>query len=91
MVKYSDYKSLIVKTFEGNIKNENCKWYLGNQEQKNDVFSCATSDVHFSIESKFFCVPDWARRQNQAPKKKFATPEVFVWKRPQPVRLKYHS
>ena len=36
------------------------------------------SDVHFSIENKFFCVPDWARRQNQAPRKKFAIPEVFV-------------
>ena len=38
MLKYSDYKSLIAKTFEGNIKNESCKWYLGNQEQKKQCF-----------------------------------------------------
>ena len=36
---YSDYKSLIAKTFNGNIKNESCKCYLGNKEQKSSTNS----------------------------------------------------
>ena len=32
--QHSDYKNLIAKTFDGNIKNESCKCYLGNEEQK---------------------------------------------------------
>ena len=30
----SDYNSRIAWTFDGNIKNESCKWYLGTKEQK---------------------------------------------------------
>ena len=74
MLKYSDYKSLIVKTFEGNTKNESCKWYLGNQEQKTIYLVLPRSDILFSIENKFFCVPDWARRKNQTARKKFVHP-----------------
>ena len=65
--QYSDYKSLIAKTFDGNVKNESCKCYLGNKEQKAMFLVVSRSDVHFSFEYTFFYMPDRARMKNRAP------------------------
>ena len=44
------------------IKNESCKSYLGNREQKAIFLVVPQSDVHFSFERLFFCVPNGVRK-----------------------------
>ena len=59
------YQSLIAKTFDEIHKNESCKSYLGNKEQK------AVFPVVFRLDSIwhvlwiwmfFLCVPNWAKK-----------------------------
>ena len=40
------------------IKNESCKCYLGNDEQKAMFLVVSQSHMHFGFEHPFFCVPD---------------------------------
>ena len=56
------------------IKNESCKCYLGNKEQKAMFLVVSWSEVHFSFERTFFCVPDGGHPKNRAPGRKFVQP-----------------
>ena len=62
-----------------NIKNEGCKCYLGNEDQKGMFLVVSQLDVHFDFGHSFFGRPigrasKIARPKNGAPRKKFVRP-----------------
>ena len=71
-------KGLIAKT--SHIKNESCKCYLGNKEQKAMFLVVSRSDVHFGFDQPFFFAcpigraSKIARPKNRARRKKFVHP-----------------